>query len=87
MHLLHYPEPHLDETKIYIMHSDHLDENLGVKAATHHQHKKVGFLLFQPLSQVDRNTSLFATAPQCDSYYNICVLLSLHMSLLLAREK
>lgn len=68
------------------MHGEHLYEHIYVKPVTYHRHRKVGFLLFQPLSQVDRNTLLFGTAPQYDSYYNICVLLSLHMSLLLARE-
>lgn len=71
------------------MHSNDADELLerGVKPATYHRHRKVGFLLFQPLSQVDRNTWLFAIAPQCGSYYNICAQRSLHMSLLLAREE
>lgn len=89
MYLVHYPQPYLDEIEEYIMHGTHLDERLerNVQPATYHRHRKVGFLSFQPLSQVDRNTLLFVTAPQCDSYYNICVPLSLHMSLLLAREK
>lgn len=69
--------------------SKHLDKHLerDVKPATYHRHRKVCFLSFQPLFQVDRNTLLFVTAPQCDSYYNICARLSLHMSLLLARGK
>lgn len=69
------------------MHGEHLDEHLGVKPATHHRRRRVGFLLSQPLFRADRNTWLFVTAPRCDSYYNICVQLSLHTSLLLAREK
>lgn len=75
--------------KIFIMRSEHLHKHLrtDVKLATYHRRRKVCFLSFQPLFQADRNTLLFVTAPRFDSYYNICVQLSLHMSLLLARQK
>lgn len=88
MYLVHYPEPQMKQ-KISIVHSEHLQKHLSIdgKLATYHRRRKVCFLSFQPLFQADRNTLLFVTAPRCDSYYNICVQLSLHMSLLLARQK
>lgn len=48
---------------------------------------KVCFWWFQPPSLADRNTWLFVTAPQYDSYYSICEQQLLHMCPPLIKKK